>query len=92
MISNSSSSRAAAPDVVAGDLQQVGDELLEVFEVRAEQVESHLGADRQLGLALAENLQRGGQGHQRRAQFVADVGGETGVALDAILQGRWPSG
>ena len=36
---------------------------------------------------VVQHLDRGGQGHQRRAQLVAHVGREAGVALDAVLEG-----
>ena len=76
-----------APDVEAGDLEQVLDELLEAVDVGHQQVERGAGPLGHLVAAVLEHLDRGGQGHERGAQLVADVGGEAGVALDAVLEG-----
>ena len=69
--------------VEAGDLEQVLDQALEAGDVGDQQVERRLGPLGHLVAAGLHHLDAGGQRHQRRAQLVADVGGEPGVALDA---------
>ena len=69
------------------DLEEVLDELLEAIDVTDHEVE---GRARPFGHVLAlvvHHLDGRRQGHQRRAELVADVGGEPGVALDAVLEG-----
>ena len=77
--------------VEAGDLEQVLDQLLEALDVGDHQVER---GPRPVGHVVAlvlEHLDRRGQRHERRAQLVADVGREPGVALDPLLEGDRPS-
>ena len=73
-------------DVEAGDLEQVLDELLEAVDVGRQQVERGLGPVGHLVAAVLQHLDRRGQRHQRRAQLVADLGREPGVAVDAVLE------
>ena len=76
--------------VEPADLEQVLDEAAEAGDVAHEQVERRLGPLGHLVAAGLHHLDRRRQRHQRRAQLVADVGGEAGVALDAQLQRRRP--
>ncbi len=68
------------------DLEQVLDEALEPDDVARQEVERRLRPFGELVAAGLHHLDRGRQRHQRRSEFVADVGGEPGVALDALLQ------
>ena len=69
-----------------GHLQQVGDHALEPAQVVAQQLEGPLGPRGQVVTVRLEHLQRRRQRGQRRAQLMADVGIETGLALDAGLE------
>ncbi len=72
--------------VEPGDLQQVLDESLEPGDIGDQQVERRLGALGHVVAASLHHLDAGGECHQRRAQLVADIAGESGVAFDAVLQ------
>ena len=74
--------------VEARDLEQVLDELGEAGHVLAQQLEGLLGALGHLVLVVRQHLDGGVDRGQRRAELVADVAGESGVAVDALLQAR----
>ncbi len=74
--------------IEAADLEQVLDETLEPRHVSAQEVERSLGALGHLVAPALHHLDRGRQRHQRGAELVTDVGRESGVTLDAQLQGR----
>ena len=80
--------QADGAGVEAADLEEVLDEALEAADVARQQVERGLGPLGHLLAAGLHHLDRRRQRHQRRAQLVADVGREAGVALDAQLQRR----
>ena len=68
-----------------GHLEQVADHALEPAQVVAQQLQGALGTGGQLVAVRLEHLERGRQRGEGRAQFVADVGVETGLALDPGL-------
>ena len=74
-------------DVEARQLEQVEHELVEAVHLVDDDVERLLAAFGEVGPAGVEHLDRGGEGGDRRAQLVADVGGEPGLAFDAGLHG-----
>ena len=73
--------------VEAGDLEQVLDQLLEAVDVGRQQHERGAGPLGHLLARVLEHLDRGGERHERGAQLVADLGGEAGIAFDAVLEG-----
>ena len=75
------------PGVDAGQLEQVDDHGVEAADLADDDVERLLGAVGELAAAAVDDLGGGGQGGDRGAQLVADVGGEAGLALDAGLDG-----
>ncbi len=79
---------ADRPGVEAADLEEVLDEPAEAGDVADEEVEGGLGPLRHLVAPRLHHVDRRRERHQRRAQLVRDVGGEAGVALDALLQRR----
>ena len=73
------------PGVEAGDLQEVLHHGREALDVGHEQVEGGLRPLRQVVPPALQHLDRGRQGGERRAELVADIGGEPGVTLDSLL-------
>ena len=67
--------------VAAGEFEQVGDEGLEPGDLAGDRVTAP-GSFVEVVAAAVEDAGGGGEGLQRGAQFVADVGGEAAVAFD----------
>ena len=75
------------PGVDARQLEEVDDHGVEAAHLADDDVEGLLGAVGELAAPSVDDLGGGGQGGDRGAQLVADVGGEAGLALDAGLHG-----
>ena len=76
-----------AAGVDAGDLEEVEHHLVEALHLADDDVERLLRPLGQVGAAAVEHLDRGRQRGDRRAQLVAHVRGEAGLALDPALHG-----
>src|SRR5581483_444011 len=74
------------PRLQTGDLEQVEYQLLEALDLLLEHVEGRRRLLRRVP-PPADDVDRRSDGGQRRAQLVADVGGEAGLPVDAVLQG-----
>ncbi len=72
--------------VETGDLEQVPHHALETADFGSEQVEGALGAFGEFFAPRLDHRQRGCQGRQGRTELMTDVGGETGVPVDPLLQ------
>ena len=79
--------QVGGPGVDARQLEEVDDHGVEPPHLADDDVERLLGAVGQLAAAAVDDLGGGGQRGDRRAQLVADVGGEAGLPLDAGLHG-----
>ena len=75
------------PGVDARQLEEVDHHGVEAAHLADDDVERLLGAVGQLAAPAVDDLGGGGEGGDRRAQLVADVGGEAGLPLDAGLHG-----
>ena len=73
--------------VEAGQLEQVEHHLVEAADLVDDDVERLPAALGEVVAAAVEHLDRGRERGDRRAQLVADVGGEPGLTLDAVLHG-----
>ncbi len=85
--STSSRMQFGRAGVDAGQLEQVHDHLVEPTHLPDHDVERLLGALRQVGPAAVEHFDGGCERRDRRAQLVADVGGEARLALEPGLHG-----
>jgi len=79
--------QGSGPAVDPCDLEQVLDHLREATGLAAEQLQRLSAFDGEAGPEGGKNLDRGLQGSERRAQLMADVGGEADIALDTAGQG-----
>ena len=89
--STSSSESSADPASKRGDLEQLVDHPGEATKVRIEQIERALRALIEFVPVRFEHADGRREGGERRAELVAHVRGEAGLALDPVLQvGRHP--
>ena len=72
--------------VEAGYLEQVRDHPLEAAQLRGQEIQRPPRPLRKVVSAGFQHADRGRQRRQRRAQLVADVGGEARFALDPLLE------
>ena len=70
--------------VAASHFEQVFDQRLENRQVGRQEIQALLGDGRELGPVLLEDRSRCGERGERRAELVADVTGETRVALHPV--------